>query len=371
VFCNSIGIFVVLLVGLRVAVILGGRKVRPVDPAGLIRRPEEEAWAERLPNGDLRLRWRSHATIISIYQGDSLQNILRNVPLAQVNGHNEMTVTGLDPAVRYYFELVFSGGSGAGKRLIVAERYVPLQGVFNFRDLGGYETLSGGRVRWGRVYRSDELSELSDADLAYLERLGLASIYDLRSNMERASRIDRLPVTVEDRYQTLPVYADEPVSEVLPALLFQRHRLGDTLGNGYPRMLETGAPVYGALLRKLADPAQLPAVFHCTAGKDRAGIASALLLSLLGVPDETIVADYSLSNLGFDHYYQEFVQAGLLSRLGVPYEQVQALFIVNPAWMESLLAYVETTYGTTENFLMQKAGLDAETIEQIRAELIE
>jgi protein-tyrosine phosphatase len=262
---------------------------------------------------------------------------------------------------------VLEDSSGERRVLLAAERHLPLQGARNFRDLGGYRAADGRHVRWGRVFRSDQLSYLTGSDLAYLERIGIQAVCDLRGSEERRDSPDRLPALAA--YHTLPIYENQPRAPLMNILLFRRHLLGATLERGYIDFLEHGAPSYGQLLRLAVE--NPPIVYHCAAGKDRAGIATALLLALLGVPDETILADYSLSNLAFDHFYDSFVREDRLRRLGVPNEQVQALFVVEIAWLEGLLAYLRETYGTVENYLIQKAGLDEEIIARLRASLLE
>lgn len=362
-----VGIILLVLVAFRVAIVLGGRGVRPVDAPALVRRPLEAVRVERLPNDDLHFAWSLPAEQVSIYAGPSPQAIDWQHPLLTVRGASEAVLAGLDPAQRFYFGLAFEDAPGEQRVHIAAERHLPLHGARNFRDLGGYRTQDGRRVRWGRIFRSDQLCDLTDSDQAYLERIGIQAVCDLRDVDERRDSPDRMPA--QAAYHVLPIYEDQPRRPLLNILFFRRHLLGATLGRGYIDFLEHGAPSYGQLLRLAAE--HQPLVYHCAAGKDRAGIASALLLALLGVPDETILADYSLSNLAFDHFYQSFVRKGQLRRLGVPNVQVQALFVVEVAWMEGLLAYLRETYGTVDNYLIQKTGLDAETIARLRADLLD
>jgi len=254
-------------------------------------------------------------------------------------------------------------------RFTVVKRFLPLEGAHNFRDVGGYRTQEGRRVRWGQVFRSDELSELSVADLDLLESLGLRSIIDLRSPREMKGKASRLPAG--SIYRHIRLYKREPILEYLPLVLFRRHALPQAMAANYLRLAETRAETFGAALRLLADPQNLPILYHCVAGKDRTGIVAALILSLLGVPEAAVVADYTLSNLGFEHYYTEFVESGRLDHWGVPYEDFRIMFIVQPAWMQNLLAHLHTKYGGVEDYLIHKAGLEPETLARIRQNLLE
>jgi protein-tyrosine phosphatase len=248
------------------------------------------------------------------------------------------------------------------------ERKISLEGAYNFRDLGGYHTQDGRRLRRGQFFRSDDLSELTDADLATLQGLDLRSIIDLRSPRELKGKGDRLPAG--STYKHIRIYKREPLVEYFWAAFFQRHLLAAALGANYIELIETRAQTFGTAIRLLADLKNLPLVYHCSAGKDRTGIVCALVLSLLGVPDETIVADYSLSNLGYEHYYSEFIASGQLEGWGVPYEEFQPLFVVQPDWMRNLLQHIYEKYGSAEKYLLQKAGLNQQVLESIRKNLL-
>jgi len=249
------------------------------------------------------------------------------------------------------------------------DRKIALQGAHNFRDLGGYHTQDGRSLRWRQLFRSDDLSELTDADLVTLQALNLRSVIDLRSSRELIDKENRLPAG--STYRRIQIYKREPLLEYFWVAFFQRHLLASALGDNYIKLVENRAQTFGAVIRLLADLKNLPLVYHCSAGKDRTGIVCALTLSLLGVPDETIIADYSLSNLGYEHYYSEFIAGGRLDGWGVPYEEFQPLFVVQPDWMRNLLEHIRKKYGTIENYLIQNAGLNQQELENIRENLLE
>ena len=361
-----VGLVLLAWLAFRVAVTLGGLGVRPVDPPSLVRRPVEAARVTRQADGSLRVRWSQPAREVRLSAGLSPEHIDWDRPLQVVRSASEALLTGLDPALRHYIGLAFVEPDGQTRRMVAAERHLPLRGARNLRDLGGYRTAGGRSVRWGRIFRSEHLSDLTAEDQAYLERVGIRAVCDLRNSDERARHPDRLPGAAA--YHVLPIYEDQPRARLMNILLFRRNTLGRELGKGYIEFVEQGAQSYAQLLRLAAQ--ETPILFHCASGKDRAGIAAALLLALLGVPDETILADYSLSNLAFDHLYEAFVRTDRLRPLGVPNHQVQALFVVEIAWLEALLAYIRQTYGTVEEYLVQRAGLEPEIIDQLRAELL-
>lgn len=182
---------------------------------------------------------------------------------------------------RFYFLLRDEGDKSVVR---VSERELPLERGSNFRDLGGYVTADGRRVRWGRIYRSGAMPLLSERDYKQLGTLRISGIVDLRSTDERQIAPDEL----DDRTGALFLSNDYSLRKMMA---------GMSSGNGeyaYRAIGKTLAPQYRAIFRRLLanDGATL---YHCSAGQDRTGVATALVLSALGVPRETILADYHLS----------------------------------------------------------------------------
>jgi protein-tyrosine phosphatase len=180
--------------------------------------------------------------------------------------------------------------------VIASPRLLPLTGAYNFRDLGGYRTAHGGTTRWKRLYRSDTLHDLTEADLATLSQLGLRTIIDLRSPAELETT-GRGPLQDEDiAYLHLSVIqeatSDDPV--VLPPLAEL------DLAFVYLMWLNSSPRAFVEALTTLGRPESYPAVFHCAAGKDRTGVLAALVLDILGVERQTIVEDYALTATRLD-----------------------------------------------------------------------
>jgi protein-tyrosine phosphatase len=170
-----------------------------------------------------------------------------------------------------------------------------LLGPSNFRDLGGYGSTDGRRVRWRRVFRSDALRLTEDDVLLLRDEVRLRTIVDLRAPFEyghqegggKPAYVVRLSA-VGARRVSLPMVDETRVRR-------QATDRRPIAARRYLKMFEQGAEAFGAALRLIADAEQHPLVFHCAAGKDRTGILAAVLLGLLGVDDHTIVADYALS----------------------------------------------------------------------------
>jgi protein tyrosine/serine phosphatase len=171
-------------------------------------------------------------------------------------------------------------------------RFVALDGAFNFRDLGGLPTRSGGTTRTGVMFRSDALHHLVPGDVDTLTDLGMRTIVDLRSAVE-LERSGRGPLGDTDMgFLHAPLsHGDAAAGRALPPALAE----GD-LGRHYVDSLAERTETLAAVIEHLATRDNLPAVFHCTAGKDRTGMVAALVLSLVGVPDDVIVHDYTLTD---------------------------------------------------------------------------
>ncbi len=227
-----------------------------------------------------------------------------------------------------------SSGEPAGP-----SRSLSFEGCVNFRDLGGYRTRDGHQTGWRRLFRADGLNRLSPADHQQLIALGVATVIDLRT-VDEAQQRGRFPVDlVPVRYVDLPLTDVLPSSEELPSWGEASY-----VASRYGAMVTEGGPVLTAAFEVLASGGSLPAIFHCSAGKDRTGVLSALLLAFLGVPDATIVEDYALSAAAM---------VRLLDRLKAEYpdsvEEVEryapAILRVLPETMEGFLAWVRAEYG--------------------------
>ena len=246
-------------------------------------------------------------------------------------------------------------------------RLVPLEGTLNFRDLGGYPA-AGGVTRWGAVYRSDRLNELTDADVAHLGAIGLRTVCDFRYDREVAEDPSRLPEGA--RIVRLAVGAapgDNPRS--LEDLI----RAGEitqvttaSMAEGYLSMLERQAGLFGDLIRLVGRDEHHTVVIHCTAGKDRTGLGAALLLGAVGVQHEVIVEDYALT----DEYRSARRLAEIGPRIeaqGLDLDDLRVLFTAPPETMAITLDRVNERWGGVEAYLTGPAGVTAGEIDALRA----
>jgi protein-tyrosine phosphatase len=330
----------------------------------------EDIMVELTPDGVYHLNWSPRTTPlpVTISAADGADDFDHQAPVAESETETRADVAGLPPGVRHYFRLVPKNGPG----LVAATRQVPLESTYNFRDLGGYRTSNGQRVKWGRIFRSDALSRLTDPDRGYLMRMGLKLVCDLRSVAEADKAPDLLPLDGSLDYLHLPIQTGE--MNFVTAM--EKIKQGDAswltedyMVKGYLKNLEEFPQVWGDIFHIFLQADRLPLVFHCTGGKDRAGTCAALLLSVLGVPEETIVYDHQLSN----HYI-----AGLLTgihtqlvKYGVDPKQLEPYFTAPLDGIQALMAHLRNEYGSTENYLIKRAGLTQTQLAQLRKALLD
>lgn len=244
-----------------------------------------------------------------------------------------------------------------------ASRHLNLSGASNFRDLGGYIGKSGRQTRWGHLFRSNHLGDLTDDDIAVLRQLGLKSAFDLRGASERmASSCRHDGITVH----SLPI---EPTTL---GVLYERLATGEPLEteetveimcDTYRNFVRRNTPAYRTLFAHLLDDAA-PLVIHCTAGKDRTGFAAALILSSLGVADEVIAEDYLLTN----RYYRRS-DTGQSSAL--PQQVRDVLGSVQASFLTAALDTVKSDYGSLDAYFADGLGLGARDRAQLERRYLE
>lgn len=238
------------------------------------------------------------------------------------------------------------------------ERHLPFEVVFNFRDLGGYETVDGGTVKWRIVFRADGVHRLSVDDLA---PLGVRTVVDLRTPTE----LERGRFTHDSiGYHHLPIMENT----------WSRDAFGDDtdaatfLADRYVEMLDTGRDAIARTLHLLGTEESLPLVFHCAAGKDRTGVVAALLLSVLGVSDDDIADDYSLSRLGMPRF-KEWIIANYPDAANAMTSQPSAFLDAPAEAMHLFLERVRAEYGDVRSYVAD-LGVDRETVDAVRANLL-
>jgi len=344
------------------------RNIAYPPPESLVITPDTDLIAERDADNNLVVRWADPEQPARIYVRDAVTQ--QNGEPITIDGGGSSTIIGLAPGRRHYFDVVFTAADGSEQRVTVAERTLQLEGAVNFRDLGGYPTTDGRRVRWGQVYRSGRLSELTANDVNYLHALGIQMVCDLRADEEISIDPD---LTVSGiQYQHIPLNDTASQWERLFALLFNPAALKGLMRKAYTRtMIDDNAPVFGSVLTRISDPDNRPTIVHCTAGKDRAGLTSALLLLHLGVPDEVVIADYTLSNRDYATFraYTEKMFAQL-SNLRISVDDLYPLLTADAETMRMTIDHIRTKYGTVTDYLRDHARVPQDALDRLRADLL-
>lgn len=243
------------------------------------------------------------------------------------------------------------------------DRAIAFEAVFNFRDLGGYPTADGRTTRWRRLFRADGLNRLRDHEGEQVQALGIKTVIDLRTPDEVALHGRFPPAVAPVDYRHLPLFDVQP-----DWAGFGEPDAPGFLADRYVEMLETGRTSVASALRILGDAASYPLVFHCAAGKDRTGILAAVVLGLLGVPDEVIIDDYALSHEATMRMFAWVKANGRAVDAGYqppPSSVIAAL----PDTMARFLAHLRQTHGGAPG-LAGDLGVDAAVLEGIRAELL-
>jgi protein-tyrosine phosphatase len=239
-------------------------------------------------------------------------------------------------------------------------RTIALAGCLNFRDLGGYPTADGRVVRWRQVFRSDALHHLTDADVAQLrDDLRLGDVIDLRSSAELRSEGRGALAAEAMRFHHYPLSAAGTVFGASPSKTVPAAEM--TLIDRYFLLAEFAKRPIAKVITALADT-DAPAVYHCAAGKDRTGVVSAILLGILGVPDEIIVVDYAATQENLDAIIERLMSTeGYQTMLSaLPPDTLHA----EPATMIDLLSRIRERYGSMTEYLTA-AGVPRSTLERL------
>lgn len=238
-------------------------------------------------------------------------------------------------------------------------RHLNLAGASNFRDLGGYIGKDGRTTQWRRIFRSNHLGKVTDADIAVLRELGLKAAFDFRGVQERlpdACKVEGIAV------HSLPI---EPVTMVVVREhLASGKRLSteetmEIMRDSYRNYVRHNTPRFRTLFAHLIED-HAPLVIHCTAGKDRTGFASALILHALGVKDDVIGEDYLLTNT---YYKRDTTNAAEL-----PEEVRAGLQIVEETFLAAAFEAVRADYGSLDAYFVEGLGVndrERETLEKL------
>ncbi|MEU6210333.1 tyrosine-protein phosphatase [Streptomyces sp. NPDC047023] len=253
-----------------------------------------------------------------------------------------------------------------------------LTGVRNFRDVGGLPTSDGRRVMPGRLFRSGHLAHATETDAEFLASLGLHTVFDFRNGADHALEgpdvelpgVRNVNIPLSD-----PADGREFWRLVREGDLAQlRELLGDgkaaaRMAHSYRGIVRDRTAEHGRVLRALAEDS-VPALLHCAAGKDRAGLSVAVTLLALGVGREAILADYLESNAPHRRYRVHRSSASAEARSPEVMELLAPLFDARAEYLLAAFDTIDTTWGGVDRYLAEGLGLDAATLGRLRDRLL-
>ena len=266
----------------------------------------------------------------------------------------------------------------------VAERILPLQGGVNFRDLGGYPSQSGGTVVWGKLFRSGTMTDLTSADYQYLSALNIRTFCGFRAREELATE----PTLYKNfAPEAAMLSRDYSMQEMMAGSNMQafgkinsREQAIEVFSGFYRQGPERFAEQFKQMFEQLL-AGKAPLVVNCSAGKDRTGMASALILSALNVPRQLVVDDYAMSEKVYNFGLREMqkrAKAG--DKKDSPHNQfmqsmkpevIQVMMGTDPALIRAMFDQLEKDYGSVDAYLQQKLGLDQSKLQQLRQMYLE
>jgi protein-tyrosine phosphatase len=321
-----------------------------------------DTMVDRTATDRVTVSW-SAKGVVDVYVADAANATIKTARLvspADGDGRFDFVETG---PTRSYF-LLRARTTGATSR--VAERLIPLEKGSNFRDIGGYEAAGGKHVRWGLIYRSGATPLLTDADLARVKALGLKDMIDLRSSEERVlapTRITGMRYSAVNYPMMSMMAASGPIKN------------GAKLYHNFPSFL---APqlrlVFDDLLRS-----QKPMVYNCSAGQDRTGFATAMVLSALGVPRATIVADYHLSTTyrrpanELPPIDDAMAKSSPVAAMFAGYQKMPGGNVAQPLkeadgtpFLAGAFAEIDAKWGSVDGYLAKEIGLSKADLARLR-----
>ena len=356
----------ILLIGVGVALVVP-------DLGSMVASGIRNPTCELISPGTYRIDFESSpdAGPVEVFASSRPDRIDSDKPVLTIKTH-PAEVSAPESTRRIYFHLKPTSGTTR----VVSTRRLPLEGAQNFRDLGGYQTFDGRYVRWGLVYRSDYLVNLTPRDSEYLSNLGIRLVCDVRAEGERARSPDHWTGPPPEFF-LVPIGPNRDGTLTSEELKLRVEKINSQTkddARGYDYAI-TDAAQYGKILHRIA-AGDLPVVEHCTSGKDRTGVFSAILLTALGVPRETVIQDYLLTNrymLGLDTIEKTRKDLQRIFGLSEPLDMatVKAIMTTRPEMLEVTFGNITQKYGSFDNYLREGLKISDSELAAIRQRLLE
>ena len=237
-----------------------------------------------------------------------------------------------------------------------ASRVLPIEGGFNFRELGGIETKDQTIIKNHQLIRTDELSQLNENDLKFLNDLQVKTIVDFRTEQERTVSVDRVPDSCKNEYHLDIVAAN--MNSFMTKMKEPNVNYKDLILGFYTDLVlsENAMKEYQVFFEILQNPENTSIIYHCTAGKDRTGIATALILEALNVDWKIIENDYLMSNEFLRPKYNHFIAAN---------PKLEDLFLVKTEYLHHAKEMIEKNFYSMEDYLTDQLKVDLDHMKSI------
>lgn len=317
--------------------------------------------------GNCIIKWETAPVLkgmVKVYASTSPDSIPEGSPLATASiADGRMTIVTNDPTQRYYYLMVFNNKY----QIKVATRNVNIPGIQNLRDLGGYKSSETGKeTRWGMLYRSAQIDSIAPCSRYELKNMGVKTIIDLRSEEECHNfpqihdgfNIVHIPIQTGNMESILQGIMEEKIkTDTIYRLIEQMNR----------DLVIKYRKEFKEIFTLLLDPGNYPAIIHCTSGKGRTGVVSALVLAALGVNEDVIMEDYRLSN----DYFNIPKASKYAYKLSIhSQEAITTIYSAKEDFLNAAKEQIEAKYGNVRRYLEEGVGLSKEEIERLRTILL-
>lgn len=283
-------------------------------------------------------------------------------------------VSGLPQGNRHFFRV----RDQHGNEVLASERKLGMEGTPNFRDFGGYRTSDDRLVKWGYLYRSGQLSELTERDVELLASLELDLVCDFRRVEEQESDPSRLPGERAPKIASLPIipgsnsrFFEEAQGQSGGQFEFGRQAMYDFMVEINRDFAEGQRETYARMFREILEREEARFLVHCAAGKDRTGFAAALVLLALGVPREMVMKDYMLTGRFFSPGRE---MERLKRKYGMEHinsEAVMPMLEVHEDYLAKALSSIDENYGSVENYLADALGVGSVELAELKGRYLE
>lgn len=309
--------------------------------------------AEKNKEGDLLLKWEvspDQEGNINIYSSQSDTDISNFTPIKTSNITDQVTVIPFNPEVREFYILkTTSAYSG-----IISNRIIEMSNVKNFRDLGGYFTRADHQMKWGRIFRSGDLSSATLYDQERLRRLGIKTVIDFRSDKTAKQYPILVHPTIRKITLAMTPMDIESIDEMMSDEKLTRSDAIRGVQDAYVGIVENYKTEFAEMFNILTDENNYPVLLSGSLGKDRIGLASFFILYAIGIPQNVIVDDYLLSRQTIDI---SNIAENVKDKPEYFQEAVTALMSVNPAYINYTIDYINQKYGSIDNYLEKELKL--------------